>query len=1449
VKQLGDVVKLILFFSKLIALIATGCCLANLFSWCWPYVSASKRTRIKLRTAWIEVAAALPLLGKLRGMRSNRKIWNRDSFRMAAKARRSKLGVPLLLIFTLLLGSAYSAQAATVMCSEFNGVIDGYDSDTKAMIDSSATIGIDMDCTIKNFPESIGGLSSTNINFQFPTHASYLIIFDNVYYEGNMSCNDPTYSTFSLWLTNGSFNNISSSCQEFIIPVDGIRKNNPAGQSTASIGVPFTYTLTFPDMAMLTSSGYVYSGRPDTDDVYHIQITDDLTATGADLTYLSNTAILKNSDGTTTPLNPLANSGDNKHLFFSYANNPALTTIPAGTQIVLELTVVLDDTSANVPGNQFINTAHWELGRMINGTNYEPLPGQDGITQPMTIVGPNLVVTKTSNETALNLGDTAIFTIDVQNTGGGDAWNTTILDKIPIGMCDYDPTATVTAQIFAADGATSGPLQGTDYSVTYSGASTCQLSLTMESDAAVIGPSQHLIITYQSQLDASVTQDGLALTNVAGAKQWFSGASSSAGRRQYDRTLTDGTPNVVDFQDSETITTALSGYYFDKTVENLNTGVYPADIAAPGDRLRYRVRLFNVDQTIDGITISDIVDPNSFDLNSFSMVTPPPAEARYSFNSGTGLLYIRGNPPPLSVAVGGELVFEFEITLLLTLTNGTVVSNQATLSATGITTESDDPYVNGIHPPNDPDPPDRTLVEIQTTGPLLKANTQGSATIGEQFNYRITVPATPIAVPLYDVRILDNLSQSNADLSFVSATVVSGGSWALNNTGSATNLIIEDTSTGIDIPANGQAVIDITVKLQNTITNQSDLTFANSASYTYNRINGNNATQTAGGVSGTSNMNVVEPDLTATKAVSFVKPAGKMPSDPATVGDVLEYSISIYNRGNSTAFDTSVVDTLPANVSLVSNSAIAQINGVAVTDFVVTPTILSGGELAWGQKNSDSTLDIPAGQTLVLTYQVTVEAVAGSSINNSVYVDWTSLDEGSSAERTGDGCPTVDTLNDYCYGPATVIVTMIDNTSIAKSAVADSYAETPPSTTHPIVRVGDTVTYNLTLNIQEYTTSNVVVEDDLPEGTALESFTITGGANFSYTLAAQPAAGDTGTLRWEFGDIINQPSNDGTPIDTLVIQYVARVVTDAPSAGVGYGTSILLDNLAKLSYTGGDPAVYPSRLTATERIDVRQPQMRAISKMDLGTGRVGTGTVADPYQVNISTDVMNFHLSSCNDGQAPAYGVVITDQLAPELDESDLAANPPVVKIGTTTLTANTDYTYTSPPRGGEMRIALLDGIPVNPGECITVDYNIGFHTDLTVSKTWNNQAGLPEYRSLPLSQSGRLYTSTSVSEVWMTNLVNEEQLLKTLVSPAEATIGDEVVYQIKVPAVPMNNALDNVAVTDTLHGALEYVGATAVDTNGGAVILIDNSSTPGDVNLGIANIPHHYVDSACGQQ
>src|SRR4029453_2348442 len=115
-------------------------------------------------------------------------------------------------------------------------------------------------------------------------------------------------------------------------------------------------------------------------------------------------------------------------------------------------------------------------------------------------------------------------------------------------------------------------------------------------------------------------------------------------------------------------------------------------------------------------------------------------------------------------------------------------------------------------------PGEATAIQIVAPGPLAKANTQPTATIGQQFTYRVTVPATPLSVPLYDVRILDTRGASAATLGFVRATVVSGGSWSLSNAGSATNLVIQDSATGIDIPAGGQAVIAITVGLRNTDT-------------------------------------------------------------------------------------------------------------------------------------------------------------------------------------------------------------------------------------------------------------------------------------------------------------------------------------------------------------------------------------------------------------------------------------------------------------------------------------------------------------------------------------------------------------------------------------------------------------------------------------------------------
>ncbi len=153
---------------------------------------------------------------------------------------------------------------------------------------------------------------------------------------------------------------------------------------------------------------------------------------------------------------------------------------------------------------------------------------------------------------------------------------------------------------------------------------------------------------------------------------------------------------------------------------------------------------------------------------------------------------------------------------------------------------SDDPNVNGQADPllaGDEDPT-RITVAIAPPTALLKANTQATASVGEVFTYRITVPSVPDTSPLYNVRILDDLSASAADLRFVSVTRISGSQpWTPVNTGTATSLVIEDPALGIDIPAGQQVVVEIAVLVENTATNVIGLQFTNTASYVYNRIN------------------------------------------------------------------------------------------------------------------------------------------------------------------------------------------------------------------------------------------------------------------------------------------------------------------------------------------------------------------------------------------------------------------------------------------------------------------------------------------------------------------------------------------------------------------------------------------------------------------------------------
>ena len=207
-------------------------------------------------------------------------------------------------------------------------------------------------------------------------------------------------------------------------------------------------------------------------------------------------------------------------------------------------------------------------------------------------------------------------------------------------------------------------------------------------------------------------------------------------------------------------------------------------------------------------------------------------------SNSTGIVDVRN----LDLPAFSEVTIQFEVTLQAAAIDGTIVTNQSDLvSNTGVVLAvTDDPNVNGQASPtiDGDEDPTRLLIEGIPPELLTKANTQATATIGETFSYQIAVPSVPHSAPIYDVRILDDLAASAADLVFIDATVVSGPfNGQLQNVGSPTNLIIQGVGSGLDIPAGEQIVVELTVQLTDTPTNVRGLTFTNTAAYTYNLLN------------------------------------------------------------------------------------------------------------------------------------------------------------------------------------------------------------------------------------------------------------------------------------------------------------------------------------------------------------------------------------------------------------------------------------------------------------------------------------------------------------------------------------------------------------------------------------------------------------------------------------
>ena len=1182
-------------------------------------------------------------------------------------ARKAGAGKRWILIqlcaFFMLLGTSFGAFAVDCV-ADYGGVIDG-----NSVNPAPSNINIDGNCIIRNFqpPNAL----DTNISF-FTSPGQedrrWLVVFDNVdFTQGNIACD--AVHEHRIWFVNGSLHQVRPNCQNFLVPVESINKSAPA---YAAVGVPFTYRLLIP-VLIDPSTGTVVLNGASQNDLHGITLYDNIGAdpvtvylnglddgdpstppiqlptvipgTGVDMSLVGTPSVRWCSDLSCSTLgaavNPNIVANPNGLIEFHF---PSGFVLPKGGRLAIDITAVLNDNpSVNVLGKSFVNTAIWQFGRLIDDTFYTPLPGENGISNPTVIAGPNLVVDKTGSAVlgsgGLNLGQWGDFTIDVVNTGQFDAWNVTLLDRLPDGpnggMCDMTP------QITGVQLGGTALTEGVHYTRTYAAAPTCELSLQFLDAAGPIAPGQHLVVQYRTKLDAD-SQNGVTLTNVAGATSWFNDRSSNPARVGVTRTLTNGTVGVDDHEDAHSLAVLLSGFFYEKTVRNLTTGADPAITATPGDVLHYTLRLQATRSGFTDVSFRDQLPP---DFVAGSLVfTSLPAGVTNNSNPATGLIDISG----IDVPAGSEVRVEFNVTLLSTLANRHLVVNQAQLlSSTGaFLADSDDPNVNGQA---DPDPAvddeDPTVVRIGAppappTKTLLSPSS-GEATIGEELVYRIAVPGVARNTPMYDVQVTDVLS---ANLEYVGATVTVGG--VVNGAGVVNSSTASQLDIAIDqVAAGQQAFVDVRVRVRNVLSAQQSVDVSNTASFSYAESDGG----------------LREPELT-TNAVVFniVEPTVKIAkvADRATaaVNDIIRYTVTLTAASGvdaSNVFDVSLIDTLGAGLQYVGNPTVT---GAGNT--IGAPVVTGDGSaatpqtLVWSPADGNADIDIAEGESIQIAYDVRVlsSVLADQDLINTAVARWTGIDGATAVERTGADGPGQ--LNDYVTSPASSTVTT--------PGARPSKVVTSPAS--GLATIGEEVVYTITVPSapSSSTLYDVAVTDVLDANLEFVGATVTGvaGGNTAGSTPTQMnavipqiPAGQQATieLRTRVRNLMTaqqglQVSNTasytyatspgGTPKAALVSAPATFTIIEPTLAVTGTGDRTTAGSGDIVRYTvtltaAGDP-------NASDAFDLHLADTLAVGLQYAGNPTVtgagntigapvvtGTGVAGDPYVLNWSAAAGN----------------------------------------------------------------------------------------------------------------------------------------------------------------------------------------------------------------------------------
>ncbi|MEM1028761.1 MAG: OmpA family protein [Myxococcota bacterium] len=348
-----------------------------------------------------------------------------------------------------------------------------------------------------------------------------------------------------------------------------------------------------------------------------------------------------------------------------------------------------------------------------------------------------------------------------------------------------------------------------------------------------------------------------------------------------------------------------------------------------------------------------------------------------------------------------------------------------------------------------------------------------------------------------------------------------------------------------------------------------------------------------------SSLRIEEPRL----RVQNPSPAGTFDA-----GDTVSFSVTVDHLNDSlTGHDVALVCTVPAPLGGLTNLAST---GTAAT---VGPAI--NGNLVEASWTSFATTD---------STNITFDAVVGTAVAGATTIDvdcdlrWTgqpgtpaqaAAGDANSVERTGAGTPG---FNDYNSNvDATVTIS-----PGAVTKVFEAGSSSAAATADPLLALGETGVYRVTVTIPEGTNPNVVVVDDPPAGLAVTGATLDltdfGGGTVANNPPLLTGGATSGTVaNFDLGTVTspndNNPAND---IIVVLVEVVGVLDTGMTAPNLTNVATLTINGSTGVSGSGPVDLALPAPQLAVTTSNAN-PAAGDTVNLSAGVTNTGDGPVCD----------------------------------------------------------------------------------------------------------------------------------------------------------------------------------------------------------------------------------------------